>query len=92
MPAFSRASEFSKAAISPEHQQALLKYTVGKHIRGEKVDTGDLIVNKSRTGDRQLNQLDDQIAEYKKLYADAIKKGDRKSARIYLQNFEILDI
>ena len=78
------------AAISPEHQQALLKYTVGKHIRGEKVDTGDLIVNKSRTGDRQLNQLDDQIAEYKKLYADAIKKGDRKSARIYLQNLRNL--
>ena len=78
------------AAISPEHQQALLKYTVGKHIRGEKVDTGDLIVNKSRTGDKQLNQLDDQISEFKTLYANAIKKGDRKSAKIYLQNLRNL--
>jgi len=78
------------AAISPEHQQALLKYTVGKHIRGEKVDTGDLIVNKSRTGDKQLNQLDDQISEFKTLYAEAIKKGDRKSAKTYLLNLRNL--
>ena len=78
------------AAASPENQQALLKYTIGKHLRGEKIDTGDLIVNRSRTGDKQLNQIDDQISEFKKLYSDAIKKNDRKSAKIYLQNIRNL--
>mgnify|MGYP003111443510 CR=1 FL=1 len=78
------------AAVSPENQQALLKYTIGKHLRGEKVDTGDLIVNRSRTGDKQLNELDDQIANFKKLYTDALKKGDRKSAKIYIQNIRNL--
>lgn len=78
------------AAASPENQQALLKYTIGKHLRGEKIDTGDLIVNRSRTGDKQLNQIDDQISEFKKLYSEAIKKGDRKSAKIYLQNIRNL--
>ncbi len=78
------------AAISPENQEALLKYTIGKHLRGERVDTGDLIVNKTRTGDKQLNELDDQMAEFKRLYADAIKKNDRKSAKIYLQNLRNL--
>tara|TARA_Y100001949_G_C15985716_1_gene330479 strand:+ start:1179 stop:2456 length:1278 start_codon:yes stop_codon:yes gene_type:complete len=78
------------AAISPENQQALLKYSVGKHLRGEKVDTGDLIVNKTRSGDKELNKLDDQMAEFKRLYADAIKKNDRKSAKIYLQNLRNL--
>jgi hypothetical protein len=49
------------AAISPENQQDLLKYSIGKLIKGEKVDTGDLIVNKTRIGDEQLNKIDDQI-------------------------------
>ena len=78
------------AAASPENQQALLKYTIGKHLRGEKVDTGDLIVNKTKIGDKQLSQLDDQISEFKKLYSDAIKRGDRKSAKIFLQNIRNL--
>jgi hypothetical protein len=73
------------AAISPENQQALLKYTIGKHLKGEKVDTGDLIVNKSRIGDEQLTKLDEQILEYKGLYKKALDNGDRKSAKTYLQ-------
>ena len=78
------------AAVSPDHQQALLRYSVGKVLRGEKVDTGDVVVNKTRIGDKQLNQLDDQIAEFKTLYAEAIKKGDRKSAKTYLLNLRNL--
>jgi len=78
------------AAVSPDHQQALLKYSVGKVLRGEKVDTGNVIVNKTRIGDKQLNQLDDQIAEFKTLYAEAIKRGDRKSAKTYLINLRNL--
>ena len=78
------------AAVSPEHQQALLKYSVGKVLRGERVDTGNVVVNKTRIGDKQLNELDDQISEFKTLYAEAIKKGDRKSAKIYLINLRNL--
>ena len=78
------------AAVSPEHQQALLKYSVGKVLRGEKVDTGNVVVNKTRIGDKQLNELDDQISEFKTLYAEAIKRGDRKSAKIYLINLRNL--
>jgi len=78
------------AAISPENQQALLKYSIGKHLRGEKVDTGDLIVKKTRIGDEQLNKLDDQISEFKTLYQKAIDSGDRKSAKVYLQNLRNL--
>ena len=78
------------AAVSPEHQQALLKYSVGKVLRGERVDTGNVVVNKTRIGDKQLNELDDEISEFKTLYAEAIKKGDRKSAKIYLINLRNL--
>ena len=78
------------AAVSPEHQQALLKYSVGKVLRGERVDTGNVVVNKTRIGDKQVNELDDQISEFKTLYAEAIKKGDRKSAKIYLINLRNL--
>ena len=78
------------AAISPENQQALLKYTIGKHFKGEKVDTGDLIVNKSRIGDEQLTKLDEQIIEFKSLYQKALDNGDRKSAKVYLQNLRNL--
>ena len=78
------------AAVSPEHQQALLKYSVGKVLRGERVDTGNVVVNKTRIGDKQLNELDDQISEFKTLYAEAIKRGDRKSAKIYLINLRNL--
>ena len=78
------------AAISPENQQALLKYTVGKHLKGEKIDTGDLIVNKTRIGDEQLTALDEQILEFKTLYQKALDGGDRKSAKVYLQNLRNL--
>jgi len=78
------------AAVSPEHQQALLKYSVGKVLRGERVDTGNVVVKKTRIGDKQLNELDDQISEFKTLYAEAIKRGDRKSAKIYLINLRNL--
>jgi len=73
------------AAISPENQQALLKHSVGRVINGDKVDTGNLIVEKTRIGDEQLNKLDDQITEFRALYNESLNKGDRKSAKIYLQ-------
>ena len=78
------------AAISPDNQQALLKYSVGRVLKGEKVDTGNVIVEKTRIGDEQLNKLDDQIKEFKSLYKNSIDKGDRKSAKIYLQNIRNL--
>ena len=78
------------AAISPENQQALLQYSVGKVLKGEKVDTGNLIVEKTKIGDARLNKLDNQIKEYKGLYKDALDNGDRKSAKIYLQNLRNL--
>jgi hypothetical protein len=78
------------AAISPENQTALLKYSVGRVLNGEKVDTGNVIVEKTRIGDDQLNTLDSQIKEFRTLYQDALNNGDRKSAKIYLQNMRNL--
>ena len=78
------------SAISPENQQALLKHSVGRVINGEKVDTGNIIVEKTRVGDEQLNKLDDQIKEFKTLYKNSLENGDRKSAKIYLQNIRNL--
>ena len=78
------------AAISPENQQALLRYSVGKVLKGEKVDTGNVIVEKTKIGDEGLTKLDNQIKEYKGLYKDALDNGDRKSAKIYLQNLRNL--
>ena len=78
------------AAISPDNQQALLRYSVGKVLKGEKVDTGNLIVEKTRIGDERLNKLEDQITEYKGLYKNALDSKDRKSAKVYLQNLRNL--
>jgi hypothetical protein len=78
------------AAISPENQQALLRYSVGKVIKGEKVDTGNLIVEKTRIGDERLNKLEDQINEYKSLYKNSLNNSDKKSAKVYLQNLRNL--
>lgn len=78
------------AAISPENQQELLRYSIGKTLRGEKVDTGDIINSKTRIGDEQLNRIDDQINEFKGLYQDAIDRNDISSAKIYLQNLRNL--
>lgn len=78
------------AAISPENQQDLLKYSVGKVLRGEKIDTAELIATKTRIGDEQLSKLDNQINEYKTLYQDALDKKDVKSAKVYLDNLRNL--
>ena len=78
------------AAISPENQQDLLRYSVGKTLRGERVDTGDFINSKTRIGDEQLNKIDDQINEFKVLYQDSIDKNDISSAKIYLANLRNL--
>ena len=78
------------AAISPENQQALLRYSVGKVLKGEKVDTGNVIVEKTRIGDERLNRLEDQIKEYKGLYKNSLDNNDRKSAKVYLQNLRNL--
>jgi len=78
------------AAISPENQKVLLDYTVGKVLLGEKVDTGNLIATKTRTGDEQLNQIDDQINEFKSLYQKSVDNKDMSSAKIYLENIRHL--
>ena len=65
------------AAISPDNQQALLKHSVGRVLKGEKVDTGNVIVEKTRAGDDQLNKLEDQIKEYKGLYKDALGSDEK---------------
>jgi len=78
------------AAISPENQQALLRYSVGKVLKGEKVDTGNLVVEKTKIGDPRLNKLEDQIVEYKGLYKNSLDNNDRKSAKVYLQNLRNL--
>jgi hypothetical protein len=78
------------AAISPENQQDLLKYSVGKALRGESIDTADVIINKTRIGDEQLNRIDDQINEFKTLYQQAVDKQDYKSAKVYLENIRNL--
>jgi len=78
------------AAISPENQQSLLRHSVVKLSQGQKVDTGDLIVKKTKIGDKQLNEIDDQVVEFKKLYQLALKKKDKKSALVYLRNIRNL--
>ena len=59
-------------------------------IKGEKVDTGDLIVNKTKIGDPEINKIDDQIKEFKTLYQNSLDKNDVKSAKVYLQNLRNL--
>ena len=78
------------AAISPENQRQLLDYSVGKVLKGEPVDTGNLVSEKTRVGDAQLNKIDDQIKEFDTLYNNSIKNGDRSSAKIYLKNIRNL--
>ena len=78
------------AAISPENQRQLLDYSVGRVLKGEPVDTGNLVSEKTRVGDAQLNKLDDQIKEFDTLYNNSIKNGDRSSAKIYLKNIRNL--
>jgi len=77
-------------AISPENQRQLLDYSVGKVLKGEPVDTGNLVSEKTRVGDPQLNKIDDQIKEFNTLYNNSIKNGDRKSATIYRKNIRNL--
>ena len=74
------------AAISPENQRQLLDYSVGRVLKGEPVNTGNVIVEKTSIGDAQLNKLDDQIAEFNTLYKNSLENGDRTSAKIYLKN------
>jgi hypothetical protein len=78
------------AAVSPENQQELLKYSIGKVLRGEKIDTEELIKTKTRIGDEQLSRLEDQIGEYKTLYQDALNRKDVTSAKVYLDNLRNL--
>jgi len=78
------------AAISPENQRQLLDYSVGRVLKGEPVNTGNLISEKTRIGDAQLNKLDDQISEFNTLYNASLKSGDRSSAKIYLKNIRNL--
>jgi len=74
------------AAISPENQQDLLKYSIGKALKGETIDTADVVATKTRIGDEQLNRIEDQINEYKTLFQQAMDKNDIKSAKVYLDN------
>ena len=78
------------AAISPENQQDLLRYSVGKVLKGEAIDTAEIIINKTRIGDEQLNRIEDQINEFKTLYKGAVDKEDYNSAKVYLQNIRNL--
>jgi hypothetical protein len=78
------------AAISPENQKQLLDYSVGKVLKGEPVDTGNLILEKTAIGDPQLNKINDQIKEFNTLYQDSLKKGDRESAKTYIDNIRNL--
>jgi len=78
------------AAISPENQQDLLRYSIGKAVRGEKIDTGDVIINKTVIGDEQISRIGSQINEFKTLYQQAVDKQDYDSAKIYLQNIRNL--
>lgn len=78
------------AAISPENQQDLLRYSVGKVLKGEAVDTAEVIINKTKIGDEQLNRIEDQINEFKTLYKEAVDKQDYNSAKVYLQNIRNL--
>jgi len=78
------------AAVSPENQKQLLDYSVGKVLKGEPVDTGNIISEKTRVGDPQLNKLDDQIKDFNTLYNSSLKNGDRSSATVYLKNIRNL--
>ena len=64
------------AAISPENQKQLLDYSVGKVLKGEPVDTGNLILEKTAIGDPQLNKINDQIEEFTTLYYNSLKNGE----------------
>tara|TARA_R100000935_G_scaffold173_1_gene487 strand:+ start:44 stop:1318 length:1275 start_codon:yes stop_codon:yes gene_type:complete len=77
-------------AISPENQRQLLDYSVGRVLKGEDVNTGNLIVEKTSAGDAQLNKIDDQVSEFNTLYKNALDNGDRSSAKIYLKNIRNL--
>ena len=77
-------------AISPENQRQLLDYSVGRVLKGEDVNTGNLIVEKTSAGDAQLNKIDDHVAEFNTLYKNALDNGDRSSAKIYLKNIRNL--
>jgi len=78
------------AAISPENQQDLLRYSIGKAIKGEAIDTAEVVINKTVIGDEQLNKIGDQINEFKTLYQQSVDKKDYNSAKVYLQNIRNL--
>ena len=78
------------AAISPENQRQLLDYSVGRVLKGEPVNTGNIISERTSAGDPQLNRLDDQIKEFNTLYNSSLKNGDRSSAKVYLKNMRNL--
>ena len=78
------------AAISPENQRQLLDYSVGRVLKGEPVNTGNVISERTSVGDAQLNKLDDQIKEFNTLYNNSLKNGDRSSATVYLKNMRNL--
>jgi hypothetical protein len=78
------------AAISPENQQDLLRYSIGKAIKGEAIDTAEVVINKTVIGDEQLNKIGDQINEFKTLYQQSVDKQDYNSAKVYLQNIRNL--
>jgi hypothetical protein len=78
------------AAVSPENQQDLLRYSIGKALKGEAIDTAEVVINKTRIGDEQLNKIADQIGEFKTLYQQSVDKQDYKSAKVYLQNIRNL--
>jgi hypothetical protein len=78
------------AAVSPENQQDLLRYSIGKAVKGEAIDTADVVTNKTVVGDEQLNRVSNQINEFKTLYQQAIDKQDYNSAKVYLQNIRNL--
>jgi hypothetical protein len=78
------------AAISPENQKDLLRYSIGKAIKGEAIDTAEVVINKTVIGDEQLNKIGDQINEFKTLYQQSVDKQDYNSAKVYLQNIRNL--
>jgi hypothetical protein len=78
------------AAVSPENQQDLLRYSIGKAVKGEAIDTADVVTNKTVVGDEQLNRVSNQINEFKTLYQQAVDKQDYNSAKVYLQNIRNL--
>jgi len=76
--------------FSRKIKKQLLDYSVGKVLKGEPVDTGNIISEKTRVGDPQLNKLDDQIKDFNTLYNSSLKNGDRSSATVYLKNIRNL--